>query len=714
METGRAHRACETCKQRRVKCDKRLPKCQRCENLGRPCAGYAPVKKFFDESAKVWQKYDQNKDSNYARYTHRPVVVVDSQCEPHDAVSTESSAVFSATTAKTPDSSIFYNPDVQSIDDTGNAPADSARFSGGQIDYRSAAWLIEGDPTFPQIQSEYSESLNQSWSDEDFFDLDIDYYYANGNNACGFIPGAPVVLNTNGLSKDEVILEADTTASWFESNKAQSDVHRNQTSQLGLPDRIKECTILLKHFVDVIAPSMDIFDSDAYFGRHFPCKVKHSSMLRLAVAAVAAKQITRNIDRHDREKVLANISTIGPDSHSMKAINWHYKAADYYDEGISYLRLCLLRSSGSSSPCSSKGPSTFSEASASPDTVRSEPPNKRRRRESYDVSFNDEELLSAIAVFSLYESMNGSVGEWKQHVAGFHSLLKNIILPRAPLESLSPARYLASINGGCASFWNIVRADFFAAHQHRTRTQVDPNNMILWKAAGLRVVGETPFSSSTQNGGMDFDHTREDDECRSLMWILTKITNFLNRKAQSSSSQPSSTWSELRALLEMWYESLSTLFKPYASVPFGEPSETAVGGSKSRFEQFFFTAPMCAVALQLYHFAQLLLLMNWPVESVQRASRLRLFGEISRESQHHGRQICNIALGIRDHLPAYELMIEPLYAAGICLEENEDRSIVIDLLGSMEKDTGNSARKRTRELLSTWGWEDRQDRRILT
>jgi hypothetical protein len=56
-------------------------------------------------------------------------------------------------------------------------------------------------------------------SDEEFFNLDIDSYYANGNNACGFIPGAPVVLNTNGLSEDDAIPWFDDTSSWFEPNQ---------------------------------------------------------------------------------------------------------------------------------------------------------------------------------------------------------------------------------------------------------------------------------------------------------------------------------------------------------------------------------------------------------------------------------------------------------------------------------------------------------------
>lgn len=53
----------------------------------------------------------------------------------------------------------------------------------------------------------YSDSYQQTTSGEEFFDLDIESYYANGNNACGFIPGAPDQFDTDFLSEGESILE---------------------------------------------------------------------------------------------------------------------------------------------------------------------------------------------------------------------------------------------------------------------------------------------------------------------------------------------------------------------------------------------------------------------------------------------------------------------------------------------------------------------------
>jgi hypothetical protein len=286
-------------------------------------------------------------------------------------------------------------------------------------------------------------------------------------------------------------------------------------------------------------------------------------------------------------------------------------------------------------------------------------------------------------------------------VAGFYSLLNNVILPHAAVEPESPGNLLATIKGGCASFWNIVQADYLAAYQQQSRTCVDPENMVLWKAAGLHPFVERPPTGIAQDG--TFDRGREDIECRNLIWILAKITNFLSLQdlALSSDNHPG-TWKELRRLLDLWYEGLPTLFQPYASVPLGKDADRSNGISASRFNRLLFTVPMCAVALQLYHFAQILLLTNWPLGLIQSTGRLRMFSQISRESYHHGKQICNIALGMNNCRAAHGKMVEPLFMAGTCLEEEDDRTVVLDLLRDIQKDAGYSAARRVRDLLSAW------------
>lgn len=76
----------------------------------------------------------------------------------------------------------------------------------GQFQYaqeHTTAKLLRGKP-------QYAPSEMDSSVSEDYFDLDIETYYAKGNNACGFIPGLPVILTDAGEPEtDEEFLSSD-------------------------------------------------------------------------------------------------------------------------------------------------------------------------------------------------------------------------------------------------------------------------------------------------------------------------------------------------------------------------------------------------------------------------------------------------------------------------------------------------------------------------
>ncbi|KAI7640527.1 hypothetical protein KC322_g20563, partial [Hortaea werneckii] len=63
-QTGQppSERACDRCRERRVKCDKRQPTCLRCEKLGKPCPGYDKKRKFVDEGVTLRKKYQSTSD----------------------------------------------------------------------------------------------------------------------------------------------------------------------------------------------------------------------------------------------------------------------------------------------------------------------------------------------------------------------------------------------------------------------------------------------------------------------------------------------------------------------------------------------------------------------------------------------------------------------------------------------------------------------------
>ena len=76
---------------------------------------------------------------------------------------------------------------------------------------------------------------------------------------------------------------------------------------------------------------------------------------------------------------------------------------------------------------------------------------------------------------------------------------------------------------------------------------------------------------------------------------------------------------------------------------------------------------------------------------------------MSAEAIKHAHQIVGIALG-RPHPAVRVEMLLPLYVAGMCLEADEVRRVLLELLRAIEQDTGCSTESRCLELMTDWGW----------
>lgn len=166
---------------------------------------------------------------------------------------------------------------------------------------------------------------------------------------------------------------------------------------------------------------MDLFDLDTYFSRIVPLKAVQNVMLRSAMAAVAANQIGQLIANHAPMEDLQHLLPLVGDDASLEHTDWFYKAANYYDRGISYLRIFLQRwlsdsnsdltghASRYNAPRNQPEPSTSGPLSVAP-------PNKRRRlsRPQSSSGADMEALVAAISVFSLYESLDNFTDDWSQ------------------------------------------------------------------------------------------------------------------------------------------------------------------------------------------------------------------------------------------------------------------------------------------------------------
>lgn len=131
---------------------------------------------------------------------------------------------------------------------------------------------------------------------------------------------------------------------------------------------------------------MDLFDKDNHFTHLVPIKALRDALLRNAIAAVAAKQL----GRVKGGKPFVGLQAQKPSGMEVLddniEVDWFYKAANYYDKAIAFSRQYLEAVTGGLSD---------------PNT-----PNAQVA--------NSDDLLVAISLFSLYESLDNLDSGWLQ------------------------------------------------------------------------------------------------------------------------------------------------------------------------------------------------------------------------------------------------------------------------------------------------------------
>ncbi len=202
------------------------------------------------------------------------------------------------------------------------------------------------------------------------------------------------------------------------------------------------------------------------------------------------------------------------------------------------------------------------------------------------------------------------------------------------------------------------------------------------------------------------------------MWIICKIVNFLSGGGQKKSTQGQQSEmtdlgetehsqkrtakrADLSKELESWMHALPQTFTPCARID--NPRNSYMGAQLPimPFPELYFSITACAASIQFYHFARIILLLDElqddSRDQASTSNRLRHYREVSRKINSHCREICAIAVGrppgsVRMHMP------QPLFLAGQCLEDLEERKCVVELLREIERDTGWATEYRAKQL----------------
>ncbi|KAK3067324.1 hypothetical protein LTR53_015884 [Teratosphaeriaceae sp. CCFEE 6253] len=220
-------RACDRCRERRVKCDKRQPACLRCEKLGKSCPGYEKKRKFVDEGVSLRKKYQAasperssgedvpvNGDDSQTATGELP----DGQSLPRSRTAPFGQSIDLLAPLGQRALGLAQTGDQLASVDAGNSILESLRqplptASLSAVDtilHReldlAAPLAPDGLPldnlleVFPFDDTTY---------DPAWFNLDPDIFYDNQTHSCGFIPDASIVDEVDRYDFNQ---SSDTTA----------------------------------------------------------------------------------------------------------------------------------------------------------------------------------------------------------------------------------------------------------------------------------------------------------------------------------------------------------------------------------------------------------------------------------------------------------------------------------------------------------------------
>ena len=307
-----------------------------------------------------------------------------------------------------------------------------------------------------------------------------------------------------------------------------------------------------------------------------------------------------------------------------------------------------------------------------------------------------------------------------RHLAGVRPVFDTLI----QLKLAGPLKAPLFLHGTRAAFWNLARQDYLSSYMSRTQTYLDPDNLPLWRAAGLPVDDQGSIHSRDIAMQAGTGLTKEDLAANTLVWLVTKVINFLARYGESemahwttpssspdssSPSQPTypstSMWLKLCFEFQAWFEDLPETFRPCVRIERPKDISKAPEVSYLPLPEIFYSKASCAATMQHYHFARIALLLNRPPDAVSAPSsafdRLQGYRDVSKEVEYRCREVCGIALG-RPEGAARVHMVPLLFAVGQCMEGVEERQIILDILRGVEADLGWATNYAVQKLVHLW------------
>ncbi|KAJ5653566.1 transcriptional regulator family: Fungal Specific TF [Penicillium lividum] len=740
----RSRTGCLTCRTRKLKCDEQKPKCSQCRKGGRDCRpsegivfrhqqnasmnnepggspegrgnlqGFYSYKNTFDKDS-VWLDIPKH------------VVFVDNSDPYADDLETslaESSAMALAQSRNQRWGSGSRTSDAEQHGlEALSAVASHDRFVYSPLDHPS----VSDSLSYPSPARSRGSAMPPPTSPS------MSLSVSSNNTNINFLLNPSHSMSP---SIDSATLHSDQRSALLPSRSVASRLIEHRVESNAETDF--EVAFLLRHYSEGPGLWMDLFDLGTYFASYVPVRAISNPLLKYAACAYAAKQLGRvKGSKAKMGGVCLRQAGMEVWPGNNDDFTWH--GAKYYEKAIQLLMKELQPDAEGPPPLST--PEAFGQWQASELCEDTHHSRKRRRRVSnsrLSRGVHSDEVLAATAILSVYEFLDATGPAWNRHLSGVKSLLDVAEVGIMPLESRSSdgdspyqtMRKSALSKARKAAFWNFARQDYLAAFINECHTRLNTEDLVLWTDAGLRLdhMGYVRPSNTAVTGyaeGDDF--MKEDLICNALVWILSKIVNFISSGDNLGLNDNNSVDSgplgvSQQALLERWYRLEAELDAWYRGLPDTFGASGRVGPSQlshcyspeeikdlTTLQEVWYSIPMCASSMQHYHMARILMLINKPHESTSRRStitlRLQSYRSIEAEIGFHSREIVGIGLS-RPEGSVRINSLQPLFVSGQCLTDPRERRVNIRLLRAIEADLGWATEYRVQQLLKEWSWDE--------
>ncbi|KAJ5260874.1 hypothetical protein N7524_008507 [Penicillium chrysogenum] len=713
-----SNKACERCKKRHLKCDETRPHCQRCTTAGVECPGYVQTRKFIDQGATVRRRY-----APYQEPHPKPGSAFSSSKVPTELVSDATQPKGSQVGPN--EQVLQWNQRQEQVN-----PAIPFQMGETRLGSRDDPMIVEMSD--PSSRSEVAMGSNQQTNAHASESPAISIH----NSLSGFEKGSVSTRNamyksisptaaTGGFPAFDNTYDTiphkrpdyQRVISESSSHRSERDEFQDIFSEL-MTGTEHEIAFLTRHYSEVIGPWLDLSDTQKFFTVHAPIRAINNLSVKYAIAALAAKHLAR------LKGVKASIGGMFTSPATTETypnatqVDWFLKAANYYYLAASDLN--NITSDGYTTVSSSAIlESPFEILCRWVNSGQTQANMKPASEDPNDVTVirKTEDLLATATLLTMYRLLDMPGDEWHMQLSRIRPLFDSLL-------SLHVAESALFSHGIQAAFWNFARQDYLGSYFTRSPTHFDPENLPLWRAAGISINGQKGFHLIRNGSTL----SQDDQAANGLIWLVAKVINFLSRSKQlqlaqwtgSPAASPeiqgttnaaqlpypdTDTWLKLCFEFQTWFENLPETFRSSVRIERPKDLSQAADGSYLPFPEIFHSLTTCAAAMQHYHFGRIALLLNRPADVISAPStafdRLQGYREVTKEVEFRSRELSGIALG-RPQGAVRIYMVPLLVAVGQCLENPEEHQIIVDLLRGVEADLGWTTEYAIRKLQDSW------------